>query len=492
MRRPTLEEFRKLSRPGVLVPVMEEILVDEETPVSAYRKTARGDASFLLESIEGGEKWGRYSILGTEPEARFVARGDRVEITRREGTERIEGRPPMEVLGEILAGRRTVPVPGLPRFSGGAVGYFGYEVARSFERLPARAKDVLGLPDIVLLVADSVLIFDNLLHTVKVIANAAHDADPAKAYGKAVDRIEELKGRLRAEPAKRGDGGPRTVPEFRSSMGRDAFLAKVERIREYIRAGDAVQVVLAHALSVETPIDPFDAYRALRVINPSPYMYHLRLGPSLTISGASPEVLVRKEGRNVLVRPIAGTMARGATEEEDQEIIRRLRADEKERAEHVMLVDLGRNDLGRISEYGSVVADEIMSIERYSHVIHLVSNVRGRLREGLGPLEVLRACFPAGTVSGAPKIRAMEIIDEMEEVRRGPYAGAVGYIDFHGNLDTAIALRSIVFDGGRAHVGVGAGIVADSVPEREWDETMEKGAAMIEAMRLAGRGLAWE
>jgi anthranilate synthase component 1 len=486
MNFPSLEEFRSLARAGKLVPVYREVFADHDTPVSAFRKIDDGPYGFLLESVEGGEKWGRFSLLGSRPSVVFVARGNQCEI-REGGKARAGKKPPLEELGALLAQHQAIALPGLPRFCGGAVGYLGYDTARWFEKLPERATDDLHLPDAVFMFGDVVSVFDNLTHTLKVVTHARGGDDPDAAYRAAVARLEAEVARLRKpldwSEAERGSA----PPEPESSMTREQYMRAVETAREHIRAGDIFQVVLAHRMSTPVKHSAFEAYRALRVTNPSPYMYFLRLG-DIALVGSSPEVLVRRTDSTVEVRPIAGTRPRGRTGEEDRRLEEELRASEKERAEHVMLVDLGRNDVGRVSEFGTVETNESMLVERYSQVMHLVSNVRGRARGELTPLDVVRACFPAGTVSGAPKIRAMEIIEELEPRRRGVYAGAVGHFDYHGNLDLAIAIRTLVYAGGRAHWGAGAGIVADSDPAAEWEETLNKGRALWLAVERAERG----
>ena len=484
---PTRSEFQTLARDERLVPVYREVFADHDTPVSAFRKIDEPPWSFLLESVEGGEKWGRFSLLGSRPSLVFIARGDTCEIHEGGQKTRLK-RHPVEELGELLRRHQAVPLPGLPRFCGGAVGYLGYDAVRWFEKLPTRTRDDLGLPDAVFVFGDVVSVFDNLTHTMKVVTHARGGGDPGAAWDAAVRRIEAEVERLRRPlawsepPAAMGEPA---VP--RSSIARDDFLEAVERAKEYIRAGDIFQIVLSHRMTADVRQPAFEAYRALRVTNPSPYMYFLRLG-DFALVGSSPEALVRRTDSLVEVRPIAGTRPRGRAPDEDLRLEEELRGSEKERAEHVMLVDLGRNDIGRVSEYGTVETSEYMKVERYSQVMHLVSNVRGRVRPQLEPLDIVRACFPAGTVSGAPKVRAMEIIEELEPVRRGVYAGAVGHFDYHGNLDLCIAIRTLVFADGKAHWGVGAGIVADSEPEREWEETMSKGRALWLALQRAERG----
>ncbi len=483
---PTRSEFLALARTGKLVPVYREVFADHDTPVSAFRRIDDGPYGFLLESVEGGEKWGRYSILGSRPSAVYIARDGRAELHEGDRVTALAGSP-SEALATLLRERQAVPLPGLPRFCGGAVGYFGYDAVRWFERLPSQAGDGLPVPDAVLMFGDVVCVFDSLTHTLKIVTHARGGSDPDAAYDAAVARLNAEVERLRKplawiEPPAWGEAS-----EPKSSMDKASFCRAVETAKEHIRAGDIFQVVLSHRMSAEVSQPPFEGYRALRITNPSPYMYYLKLG-DLAIVGSSPEVLVRRTESMLEVRPIAGTRPRGRTPDEDRALEEELLADEKERAEHVMLVDLGRNDVGRVAAFGSVETNEYLKVERYSHVMHLVSNVRGRVQGDLAPLDVIGATFPAGTVTGAPKVRAMEIIDALEPVRRGIYAGAVGYFDYHGNLDLCIAIRTLVYTRGQAHWGVGAGIVADSDPEREWDETMNKGRALWLAVQRAERG----
>ena len=491
MYQPTLARVERLSEQGNLVPVYRELPADLETPVSVYLKLQDEGPSFLLESIAGGEQVARYSFIGVRPRALLSVAGERV-LQRADGHERTTHLPaggdPLTALKAVLAGIRPVRLPGLPRFSGGAVGFLAYEAARHFERLPSPADDPQALPEAVFMFTDTLLVFDHLQHKIKVVSHARLDGDIDSAYRQATWRIDELAERL-AKPlaapdrdeAPEGANGGR---EMSSNVGRDQFMRSVERAREYIIAGDAIQVVLSQRLSLPTQACPFEVYRALRAINPSPYMYYLRLGDAYIV-GSSPEMLVRVEDGTVTTHPIAGTRPRGCDAADDAALEAELRADEKERAEHTMLLDLGRNDIGRVSEPGSVEVGQCMDVERYSHVMHLVSHVSGRLRDGLTCFDALRACFPAGTVSGAPKIRAMEIIAELEPDRRGPYAGAVGYFSFSGNLDTAITIRSIVMKDGTAHVQAGAGIVYDSVPEREHQECLNKAKALMKAIEVA-------
>lgn len=486
---PSRSEFCELAKHADLVPVYREVPFDTETAVSAFGKVLRRPFGFLLESVVGGEKWARYSFLGTEPVSAWRLIEDRQEIWRRgEGwTELGTTRDPVADFLSLMPAGRVAALPGLPRFWGGAVGYFGYDLVRFFERLPDPPPRQLEAPDALLLFTDVVVVVDNLFDRARIVAVARpEDGDPGPAYDAAVDRVDETLARLQTGPAL----GPLSydpaapVPDWTSDYTRSDFEAHVERIREYIRAGDAFQVVLSQRLSTRLAARPFDIYRALRTLNPSPYLYYLDLD-GVQIIGSSPEVMVRVEGDRVIVRPIAGTRPRGNSEDEDRRLEQELRVDEKERAEHLMLVDLGRNDVGRVARYGSVEVTEFMTVERYSHVMHLVSQVEGTLREGLTPMDAVRASFPAGTVSGAPKIRAMEIIDELEPTQRGPYAGAVGYLSYdRRNLDTAIAIRTLVVESGRAHVQAGAGIVADSVPGREYEETLGKARALLRALAV--------
>ena len=483
---PSKSEFATLAKGGKLVPIYREVFADLDTPVSAFRKIDEGPYSFLLESVEGGEKWGRYSLLGSRPSKVFLSRQGRAELIEDGRTTPLEG-PPLVALATLLKQHQAVALPGLPRFCGGAVGYLGYDTIRWFEKLPSRTENDVPLADAIFLFGDVVTVFDNLTHTLKVVSHARGGSDPGAAYDAAVQRIEAEVARLRRALPWDDPVTGVEAPEPESTVSREGYMKAVERAKEHIRAGDAFQIVLSHRMSVPVKQPPFRAYRALRVANPSPYMYFLKLG-GLSLVGSSPEALVRRTDSVVEVRPIAGTRPRGRGADEDRQLEEELRADEKERAEHVMLVDLGRNDIGRVAEYGTVETNEYMKVERYSQVMHLVSNVRGRARSGLEPLDVVRACFPAGTVTGAPKVRAMEIIEDLEPVRRGVYAGAVGHFDYHGNLDLCIAIRTLVYTNGRAYWGAGAGIVADSDPEREWEETLNKGRALWLAVQRAERG----
>ncbi len=489
----SFDEFRALSSRGNLIPLYKEILADFETPVSAFTKIDHGPSAYLLESVEGGENWARYSFLGSG--SPIVIREDRgdVMITNGSKVQRLPmGGNPLDCLKEVLAAYRPVTVPGLPRFVGGAVGYLGYDVVRSFEDIPPRRKDALGLPDFAFLITDTLLIFDNVAQTIKVVANAhvtsGKDSDLRRAYADATKRIEGMIARLR-RPLRRVKPKRRHKPlTFTPNMSRADFEKMVTRSKDYITAGDIFQVVLSQRWEANIHTTPLQIYRALRLVNPSPYMYYLRVG-GVELVGSSPEILVRCEDGTVSVRPIAGTRKRGETHEQDLALEKELLADAKERAEHVMLVDLGRNDVGRVARKGTVKAEALMRVERYSHVMHIVSDVVGALDPSQTVYDVMRACFPAGTVSGAPKIRAMQIIEELEPTKRGPYAGAVGYFSFSGNMDTCINIRTIVIKGRQAYIQAGAGIVADSVPEREYEETCSKARAMMKAIELAEQGL---
>ncbi len=489
-----LERCRAAARQGYTrVPLVHEAVLDADTPVSAFAKLQRGDYGFLLESLEGGERWARYSFLATEPEAVFRYAGTHVERLAPDGSWHHEASlPALTHLAELLREDRAVEMAGLPRFTGGAVGFWGYDVVRTLERLPDAPPEDRALPDAVAMVVDTLLVIDNLFHRAIVIANVtvARALDDAELQRR-IDAAEARAALWLARLATPNTLAPLTLPRERSPAAAtsvysdDHYRADVTRCQEYIAAGDAFQIVLSRRLEVTPAPDPFLTYRFLRALNPAPYCYFLRLGP-LTLAGASPEVLVRVEHEEVTVRPIAGTRPRGADAERDIAMEAELRADPKECAEHLMLVDLGRNDVGRVAQYGSVRVVTQMIVERYSQVMHLVSEVRGALRPELDALDAFAAAFPAGTVSGAPKVRAMQIIDSLEPTRRGPYAGAVGYVGFGARtMDTAIAIRTVAFVGDRAFVQAGAGIVADSVPELEFRETDAKAGAVLRALQLA-------
>ena len=483
---PPREDFHGLIGRGNLIPVSREILADLETPVSAFLKVHRGPYGFLLESVQGGERWGRFSFLGTEPAQVLRVRGREVELeTPGNGVERWTTTDPLGELKQRLGAYHAVQVPGLPRFVGGAVGYVGYDVVRSLERLPATAEDDLLLPELCMLLVQSLLVFDNVAQTIRVVSHAhlGDGVSPDDAYDAAVARIDELVDRL-SDPPLAPVAEPAAPGELHANLTPDAYQRTVARAKEYIRAGDVIQVVLAQRFEMPLAAAPFNVYRCLRTVNPSPYMFYLALGPH-ALAGASPEVMARVEDGELVVRPIAGTRPRGTGERDDAALAAELAADPKELAEHVMLLDLGRNDVGRVAQVGTVEVTERFVIERYSHVMHLVSNVRGRLAPGRDCFDAFRATFPAGTLSGAPKIRAMEIIEELEPVRRGIYGGAVGYFGYGGAMDTAIAIRSVLLRDGRAFIQAGAGIVADSDPEAEHRECVNKARAVVNAVRLA-------
>jgi anthranilate synthase component 1 len=486
--------------PGVVaagrrVTVVREVVLDGETPISAFARLHRGQWGFLLESLEGGERWARYTFLATEPREVLRYRGRTAESWTAQSGWRVTDNDvdPLEHLAARVRAVPPVDVPGLPRFTGGAVGWLGYDLVRTIERLPSPPPDDRGLPDAVVMLVDTLLVLDNLYQRAFVVSSVDAGDDGQAAAGRARDeaaaRIEELLARLRSpspRPLLPLELGEAPALPAETSFPAGKFEAAVRRVLEYIAAGDTFQTVLSRRLDLPAP-DAFLAYRYLRALNPAPYLYYLHCD-DVEVAGSSPEVLVRVEGGEVTVRPIAGTRPRGATPADDLALEAELRADPKERAEHLMLVDLGRNDVGRVARYGSVEVRQLMAVERYSHVMHLVSEVRGRLRDDLDAIAALRACFPAGTVSGAPKVRAMEIIDELEPVRRGPYAGAVGYLGWGAaSLDTAIAIRTAVFHGGRAWVQAGAGIVADSSPEAELRECDAKAGAVLAALALASR-----
>jgi anthranilate synthase component 1 len=489
MIQPAFKEFSQLAKRGNLIPVYQELLMDLETPLSFFRRLERDRYSFLLESVEGSERWARYSFLGTRPHRIFKARGTKVEIVENGKVETVVSDAPLDLLAELLGSYRTVTVPGLPPFVGGALGYVAYDAVEHFHQITNHKKDPLGMPEIFFVFVQTVIAFDNLKHTIKVIDNVRLEqgTDLHRAYSQATNRIQKVISSLQKKP--RGIE-PRDVSEgkgkrkFRSNLTRDKFQKAVTKAKEYIKAGDIIQAVLCQRLETETATDPFEIYRALRFINPSPYMYYLEL-EDLRIIGSSPETMVRLTGDTIELRPIAGTRRRGGTAEEERALEADLLGDPKERAEHIMLVDLGRNDVGRVARVGTVEVNELMAIERYSHVIHIVSNVRGQLASDKTPFDLFVSAFPAGTVSGAPKIRAMQIISELEPEKRGLYAGAIGYFGYNGNLDTCIVIRTIVMKGKRVFINAGAGIVADSDPETEYQETLNKARAMLKAIELA-------
>lgn len=488
---PSLSDFKQMATQGNLIPVFEEIHFDWETPISAFRKIDDGKTSFLLESVEGGEKWGRYSFLGSGSSHLFRSKGEEFEILKNgEVLRRGKAKDPLRALQEFMGNYHPVLQDALPRFSGGAVGYLSYDVVRSFEKIPEQLRRDIDLYDCSFMITDVLLVFDNLKKKIKVIFNLFLDGRQTleEAYQEAQEKIKSIIARLQRQNPSSPVRSPFTLSPLRSNFSKEDYMKVVEKGKEYIRAGDIIQVVPSQRFSTEVHCEPFDIYRALRSINPSPYLFYLKMN-DMILMGSSPEVMVRLEGKQIELRPIAGTRPRGKTTEEDLMMEKDLLSDEKEKAEHIMLVDLGRNDVGRVSGIGSVRVTELMTVEKYSHVMHIVSNVQGELAPGKNAFDVFRATFPAGTVSGAPKIRAMEIIEELEPFRRGFYAGAVGYFSFPGNMDTCIAIRSILIKDGKAYVQAGGGVVADSDPEKEYEETLHKAQAIFKAIQLAEEGL---
>jgi len=497
MHQPDFEQFQALAAHANLVPVYRKLLSDTLTPVSAFLKIDRGACACLFESVVGGEKVGRYSFLTSDPYEQLEAHGHLVRHVRylpdgRTETTEEEVADPLAVLETLVSSKQAAVIPGLPPFCGGAVGYAGYDTVRYVERLPNAPPDDRHLPDMAFALYGSMVVFDHIHKTLFVVALAetGEGVDLRQSYDAACRRVDELVAQLQQPDVDLHvtdlvDADPDEL-RVQSNFRREDFEAAVERCLEYIRAGDIFQVVLSQRMQTTITASPLEIYRTLRVVNPSPYMFYLRT-PSVTLVGSSPEIMVQVQNGVVVTRPLAGTRPRGATPEEDRRLAEELLADPKERAEHVMLVDLGRNDIGRVARFGSVELSDVMTIERYSHVMHITSNVRGQLEEGRTAFDALRACLPVGTVSGAPKVRAMEIIDELEPHRRGPYAGAVGYIDFNGNMDTCIVLRTLVIQGNQAYVQAGAGIVADSVPANEYQETMNKARGLLKALAMTER-----
>ncbi len=491
---PAPADFAKLSRKHSLVTVSRTVTADLETPVSAFlRIAAEEPEAFLLESVEGGEHVGRYTFIGIEPYKKMTAHGSHITVEEGRSKRSFEGDIFAE-LKQALSGYNPAPHPGLPPFTAGAVGFFSYDVVRQIEKLPSRAKDELGVPDACLMFFDQVLAFDHVKKEIRLMVSADLKREKREgAYQRAVRRLDKLERRLASALPKQRRKKPVGKLKLEHRTSKAAFLKAVEKTKSYIAAGDVFQCVLSQRFDCVPGVDAFDVYRALRIVNPSPYMYFLRFGledgkrkpAEAHIVGSSPELLVRVHGRAVEYRPIAGTRPRSADEVEDRAIEADLRSDEKEVAEHIMLVDLGRNDVGRVSEFGSVKVKDLMFVERYSHVMHLVSSIEGTLRSGLEPIDAFRACFPAGTLSGAPKIRAMEIIEELEPARRGVYGGSVLYADFNGNLDSCIAIRTLFLRGEQGSIQAGAGIVADSVPEKEFEESVNKARAVVRAIEKA-------
>ncbi len=489
---PSFEDFCKKAKEGNLIPVYREILADMETPVSAFLKMSSGEYSFLLESVQGGEKWARYSFLGVNPSVIFRSKGNTVEIITNQKKEKLTDVAfPLDLLRDLMAGYRPVKTDGLPRFFGGAVGYLSYDVVRFFEALPDNTIDDLEIYDSLFVITDTILIFDNLKQTLKVVSNVhlTGDRDLKTAYQEAIGKVDSIIVRLN-EPisTKSMQTSDKQPLNITSNLSKEEFEGIVLKAKEHIVAGDIIQVVLSQRFQTEAKIDPFNIYRSLRTINPSPYMFYLKFG-DLLMAGSSPEVMVRVEDNQICLRPIAGTRPRSESPDKDRELEKDLLRDPKEIAEHIMLVDLGRNDVGRVAKIGTVHVNELMVTEKYSHVMHMVSNVQGVLDGKRDNFDVLRACLPAGTVSGAPKVRAMEIIEELEPTKRGPYAGAVGYFSFSGNMDFCITIRTVIIKDDTIYIQVGAGIVADSQPDKEWTETVNKAKAMMKALEMAKSGL---
>lgn len=494
MANTEFQEVLRLSKEYNLVPIARTLLADTETPIRVFQHFYEETYAFLLESAEGGENLARYSFIGTDPFMMIRGKHGKLTIERKNGEQTVVEDKPVETLRQLLSQYTSPALPGLPRFTGGAVGFFGYDLLQYYEQIPPHAQDDLNMEDIEFMFCDQVIAFDHVKHQIKVIANVhiPQDADEQTirtAYEDTVARIEATIKRLQQPVRTAGIPGHQLLDdielgEISSNITKEQFLANVEKAQDYIRAGDIFQVVLSQRFEMKTDVSPLHVYRVLRTMNPSPYMYVLKLRDEVIV-GTSPELLVRVEGERVATRPIAGTRRRGASEEEDRQLAEELLADEKERAEHLMLVDLGRNDIGKVSDYGSVQCDSFMEIEYYSHVMHIVSNVSGKLQPDKDFFDAFISCLPAGTVSGAPKLRAMEIIAELENESRGAYAGAIGYLGFSGNLDSCITIRTIIFKNGKAYVQAGAGIVWDSIPESEYEETVNKAKALLKAIRIA-------
>ncbi|MDD5347223.1 MAG: anthranilate synthase component I [Candidatus Omnitrophica bacterium] len=491
---PSLQEFKKLARSANVIPVYKEISADLDTPVSSFLKLARDDYAFLLESVEGQEKMARYSFLGSNPSFVFRSKGSSIEIIdrlRKTSRNFTTASDPLRELQNLMRDFRPAHIKGLPRFYGGFVGYMGYDTVRFFEDIPDKNFDGLDLADTVFMLTDTILVFDHINHTIKIVSNCVLPCEAAgrisiarqeRVYRAAVKKIQAIERAFdRPIPRRRTEARNKAEIKLSSNFDKSGFCGIVNKAKDYIRCGDIIQVVLSQRFKAKLTKSAFDVYRSLRSLNPSPYMFFLKVKET-TLIGSSPELLVRCEEGAVQTRPIAGTRRRGSNEQEDKKLERDLLSSVKEKAEHLMLVDLGRNDVGRVCAVGTVKVNNFMSVERYSHVMHLVSDVVGRLDRKYTAYDALRACFPAGTVSGSPKVRAMEIIDELENVRRGPYAGCVGYVSFSGNIDTCITIRTICVKGAEAYIQAGAGIVADSNPEKEYQETINKAKALFEAL----------
>lgn len=488
---PTMDEVGILAKNHNIIPVSMEVYADMETPISLFKRFEESSYCFLLESVEGGEKWARYSIIGKNPFLVVKSFRNKTIIEERNGTKKEVGGNPVQIMQELMEKFKGANLPNLPRFNGGAVGYFGYDLIRCYENLPNMPKDDLELPESHFMFTDEVLVYDHLKQKIHIIVNLHVGGNIERAYRSAVDRIKTIHREIIDTKWKTADNFISNYnkrsgkSEITGNVSKEFFCQNVLKAKEYIRDGDIFQVVLSQRLCVRTDENPFNIYRCLRLINPSPYMYYLKFG-DYRIIGSSPEMLVRVENKIVETCPIAGTRKRGNTREEDEALEKELLSDEKELAEHTMLVDLGRNDIGRVSKHGTVMVKNLMHIERYSHVMHVVTNVQGEIREDKTPFDALMSILPAGTLSGAPKVRAMEIIDELETVKRGPYGGAIGYLSFNGNLDSCITIRTMILKDGRAYVQAGAGIVADSVPEKEYEECFNKAKALLKAIEEAG------
>lgn len=487
---PDFETVKSLAGDFNIIPVSMEVYTDMDTPISMFKKLENNSGCFLLESVEGGEKWARYSFMGRNPFISVKGSGSNTTISYREGKTVQISKNPFEILKELMTSYKAAILPGMPRFNGGAVGFFGYDTVRYFEDLPDIPEDDIGLPELHFMFADEIIAFDHLRQKIHIIVNMHVKGNIESTYNTTVDRIKEVNNEIMTSRSRLEGNGiniglqAEKPQNIQSNISKEDFCMKVKKAKEYIKNGDIFQVVLSQRLTAETDSDPFNVYRALRIINPGPYMYYLKF-EGYTIVGSSPEMLVRIEDGVVETCPIAGTRKRGETEEEDELLAEELLADEKERAEHIMLVDLGRNDIGKVSDFGTVEVRDFMHIERYSHVMHIVTSVQGKLKKGLTSFDALSAVLPAGTLSGAPKIRAMEIIDELETVKRCYYGGAVGYLSFNGNLDCCITIRTILFKNGKAYIQAGCGIVADSDPEKEYEECLNKAGAALKALEEA-------
>ncbi|WP_144406961.1 anthranilate synthase component I [Paenibacillus sp. IHBB 10380] len=493
MMTPSVEQVISLASQYNLIPVVKRLLSDMETPIRIFQRYAQRDHAFLLESVEGGSQWARYSFIGTDPFLMISGKKGKI-ILEKNGEQEIMKGKPVEELKALLRMYRSPKLDDMPPFTGGAIGFFGYDLLQYYEKLPAHAVDDLHMDDIRFMFCDSIIVFDHVKQQILLVGNVHikegdTDSDIQASYEIVSRKLEDIAEQLQ-EQGPRENVNSRSIPldvelgDIKSNMTKEQYIANVEQAKEYIRSGDIFQVVLSQRFHIETEVSPLHVYRVLRTLNPSPYMYYLKMNEEIIV-GTSPEALVKVDGDRAETRPIAGTRPRGENEQEDRELSEELMADEKERAEHLMLVDLGRNDLGRVSQFGSVKCDSFMEIERYSHVMHLVSNVSGRLREDKDFFDAFLSCLPAGTVSGAPKLRAMEIIAELEKEARGAYAGAIGYLGFTGNMDSCITIRTLIFRKGKAYVQAGAGIVWDSVPEKEYEETVNKAKALLKAIRTA-------